>query len=410
MEKYSIKSGDTFDAIARSKGIDINAVLRANPGVDPTKLQVGQSIDLPASSLPPKSADPHRFWHQQSHHLGATSGKYIVVSGDTFSNIASRHGIDIATVQHLNEGVDPASLQVGQVINVPGPTRYSSSIASDTQPPPLPPKPWKSTGETYKIEPGDTFSVVANRYGSSASKIERLNPGVNPSALQVGQIINVPQKPPPIPLTVPQTGGVGGCLVGYRGPFQNFPPPECWASYEQLWAHNSKLMQHSNSAFEIDLIGRAINQVSYESGIDPRVILCMCMQETGGNIRSMNTVSPAPDFICNTGIMQAHNGTGFDPADPQGSITQMIRDGTMGTNSGDGLKQCFERRNNYYEALREYNSGSVDCGNLSNGITATADYVSKSMYYLLLITLATLIVCYQWQTGCVDTNGNKCDG
>lgn len=57
---------------------------------------------------------------------------------------------------------------------------------------------------------------------------------------------------------------------------------------------------------------------------------------------------------------------------------QMVRDGAGGTASGDGLRQCLEKRGgDYYEALRAYNSGTVDRGDLSNGITATGDYVSK---------------------------------
>ena len=56
----------------------------------------------------------------------------------------------------------------------------------------------------------------------------------------------------------------------------------------------------------------------------------------------------------------------------------MVRDGAGGTPSGDGLRQCLERFEwNYYEALRAYNSGSVDRSDLSNGITATGHYVSR---------------------------------
>ena len=42
----------------------------------------------------------------------------------------------------------------------------------------------------------------------------------------------------------------------------------------------------------------------------------------------------------------------------------MVRDGTEGTSSGDGLKQLYAQYNNYYEAFRAYNSGSVDQKNL----------------------------------------------
>lgn len=75
--------------------------------------------------------------------------------------------------------------------------------------------------------------------------------------------------------------------------------------------------------------------------------------------------------------MQAHNGVMFDPRNPVESIERMIRDGAEGTSSGDGLKQCFERYGNWYEACRAYNSGSVDMADLGNGLGATNDYVVK---------------------------------
>ncbi len=55
----------------------------------------------------------------------------------------------------------------------------------------------------------------------------------------------------------------------------------------------------------------------------------------------------------------------------------MIRDGAEGTSSGDGLKECFTGYRNWYEACRAYNSGSVDRGDLGNGLGATNDCVVK---------------------------------
>ncbi len=44
---YTIKSGDTPAKIARAHGVTVAAVLAANPGLEPTKLKVGQKINLP---------------------------------------------------------------------------------------------------------------------------------------------------------------------------------------------------------------------------------------------------------------------------------------------------------------------------------------------------------------------------
>ena len=47
-----IKKGDTFYSIAKAQGISVDDITKANPNLDPTKLQLGQSINLPGSSKP----------------------------------------------------------------------------------------------------------------------------------------------------------------------------------------------------------------------------------------------------------------------------------------------------------------------------------------------------------------------
>ena len=47
-DEYVIKSGDTFAKIARANGTTLADVQAVNPGVDASKLKVGQKIKLPA--------------------------------------------------------------------------------------------------------------------------------------------------------------------------------------------------------------------------------------------------------------------------------------------------------------------------------------------------------------------------
>jgi hypothetical protein len=48
---------------------------------------------------------------------------------------------------------------------------------------------------------------------------------------------------------------------------------------------NSRLMKLHDSDEEVARISSAIQIVSKESGIDERIILCIIMQESGGNVR-----------------------------------------------------------------------------------------------------------------------------
>jgi LysM repeat protein len=39
-----VRSGDTLDAIARTNGTTVEAIVRLNPGIDPETLRVGQRV------------------------------------------------------------------------------------------------------------------------------------------------------------------------------------------------------------------------------------------------------------------------------------------------------------------------------------------------------------------------------
>ncbi len=50
---YTIKTGDTFYTVAFRFGISLQALIVANPGVNPNRLAVGQSICIPSVPAPP---------------------------------------------------------------------------------------------------------------------------------------------------------------------------------------------------------------------------------------------------------------------------------------------------------------------------------------------------------------------
>ena len=171
------------------------------------------------------------------------------------------------------------------------------------------------------------------------------------------------------------TGGTdgGGSYVDYKGSASDFPDLSKWARYGVLWAHNSKLMNLNDTEEQVKYIHEAIEAVAKESGVDVRVILCIIMQESGGNVHIKTT----DNGVRNPGIMQSHDGVSFDEKHPRESIFQMVRDGTEGTKTGPGLKQLRKKYGNYYEAARAYNSGDVNPKDLNDPMAATWDYVQK---------------------------------
>lgn len=288
--------------------------------------------------------------------------KYTIVAGDTFISIAQKLDLSPEAIQAHNPTIQTRNLQIGQLIHIPN--HEACNYPRDS---PL----------TYMIQSGDTFTTIASQHSTTASAIQALNPTLDPTTLQVGQLINTPN---PSSSSKPAKAG----YTHYSGPSSNFPSLNTWASYDTLWQQNSKLMSYSSTPSEISMIGTAILSSSRASGVDARVIICLILQESGGNVRVKSTSSW--EGVHNTGLMQAHNGSSFDESDPKGSIEKMVRDGTMGTKWGDGLVQCLKHQGgDYYRAFREYNSGrlGVNVKDLSDGMGATDDYVEKMANRLL---------------------------
>ncbi|AKL96260.1 spore coat assembly protein SafA [Clostridium aceticum] len=108
---YTIQPGDTMFRIANRYGIDLQALIRANPQIpNPNVIYVGQRICIPAIVTPPPP--PGVFCPDGTI--------YIVQRGDTMFNIARRFGVTLQKLIEANPQVpDPNILEVGQRICIP---------------------------------------------------------------------------------------------------------------------------------------------------------------------------------------------------------------------------------------------------------------------------------------------------
>ena len=131
---------------------------------------------------------------------------YTIRPGDTVAAIASRYGTTIAAVLALNPGLNPSRLQVGTVIQVPGPagsapTSGTPAATPTGRAPTATPTARPGTTQTYRIRSGDTLQSIANANRTTVAALMALNPGINPSRLQVGQTIVLSRTAPATPAT-----------------------------------------------------------------------------------------------------------------------------------------------------------------------------------------------------------------
>jgi len=52
-------------------------------------------------------------------------------------------------------------------------------------------RPTQPVAKTYTVQTGDTLSVIATKTGTTVATLLKLNPHIDPQALQVGQTIRV---------------------------------------------------------------------------------------------------------------------------------------------------------------------------------------------------------------------------
>ncbi len=93
---------------------------------------------------------------------------YVVVSGDTASAIASRHGVSLDELRAWNDGVDLERLRVGQRLVV-GRGRVTR----------------------HTVGRGETLSGLAERYGVSVAELVRWNPGLRRHVVALGRELTI---------------------------------------------------------------------------------------------------------------------------------------------------------------------------------------------------------------------------
>ncbi len=127
--EYIVVKGDTLGKIAKTKfGVTLKALEDANPGVQPTKLKVGQKLTIPAGG----SAAPAATGGSASPDMTASGGEiYVVKSRDSMTKIAKAHGVSLKALKAANPNVDPSHIKVGQKLKIPAKPEAAASAAAD---------------------------------------------------------------------------------------------------------------------------------------------------------------------------------------------------------------------------------------------------------------------------------------
>jgi LysM repeat protein len=126
--EYVVVKGDTLAKIAKKNGVTLKALQAANPGVEPTKLKVGQKLSVPASATAAPAVS-----------IGASGGEgtYTVKSGDTLMKIAKAHGTTVKAIESENN-LTTTKITVGRKLKIPAKAEALAPAAPISSAPAMP--------------------------------------------------------------------------------------------------------------------------------------------------------------------------------------------------------------------------------------------------------------------------------
>ena len=120
-KEYVIARGDTLGSIARKNGLSVKALQEANPGVDARKLQIGQKVQIPASST---ALAANATGGSTADATAGDGSVYVVKSGDMLFRIARTHGTSVKKIMAMND-LKSTSIRAGQKLKLPAPKATS---------------------------------------------------------------------------------------------------------------------------------------------------------------------------------------------------------------------------------------------------------------------------------------------
>jgi len=171
---YTVQWGDWLNKIASQLGVTTQALLAANPGINPNLIYPGQVLNVPGAASPSATSIPTTPLPPPS---GPTT--YTVQRGDWIYAIARKYSVSVVALLAVNPGVNPNFVFPGQVLNIPGGT-----TPPDTTPP---------SGNTYTVQPGDTLFSIAVRFRTTTYALQIKNNLANPNFIYPGQVLALPQ-------------------------------------------------------------------------------------------------------------------------------------------------------------------------------------------------------------------------
>jgi LysM repeat protein len=158
--EYTVQRGDTLSEIARDNDVSLSELVDANDISNPDLVRAGQVLVIPGKS-------------------GEADKRHVVVRGETLVRIAMSYGSSAVSLARANSLDNPALIFPGQKLLIPAATRAGGGTSkSDGESEGSTDKTPSSSrsGNFHIVKRGETMESIAKKYkGVSAEDIARAN-------------------------------------------------------------------------------------------------------------------------------------------------------------------------------------------------------------------------------------------
>jgi LysM repeat protein len=130
--EHIISKGETLATIGKKYGVGYKAIEAANPGINPTRLKIGDKIKIPAKPAGATAASATPNSSNGSEKI------YVVKSGDNLLKIAKTTGVSVNQLRAANN-LPTDQIRVGQKLKIPVKPPTPPPIEAVSPPPVAPP-------------------------------------------------------------------------------------------------------------------------------------------------------------------------------------------------------------------------------------------------------------------------------
>ena len=183
---YFVATGDTYDKIARSKGVDVTALKQLNSNVAlragrilrlPTEAAVPAAAQVPARPAPPVVMDPPRPGYDRPVVVERAPEPVVVVARETIVE---------------DERTAPVVVREEELVKVM--PNVATPVMFRTEPVKAKVVEAGDSGIRHKVKPGDSIWGITRKYKVAQADLLGLNGIADPNKLRLGMELKIPAK------------------------------------------------------------------------------------------------------------------------------------------------------------------------------------------------------------------------